>query len=452
MFLCLFNTILFNSYTMASDSEGSPKSEVQHKNCKKIVADAPDEDFLYPMFEHATLDEMLQYANNPRVSGFVKKHVFPVKYRNYHIKLITHVFLQRQPNFEEFSDSLMTYGYEFSLDIIKQFGESISKLSYGDDHLSADQAAVLHSSVNECGSQALTQLELSKIRDNTLAQFKKPFSKLNTLHLPITSNQIGPFMPLNELFPQLHRLRLEFSEIGQYSFEDISFLDCELPNMKHLEIRSDVRKHFLPAIYKQIEQLLKKNPQVRTLFYTYDLDDFIQVINGRLPNLEHLIVTTLHPEIDYTRLDRVKCLTVQTDETSPFDRISFSSLESLSLRYSERHETGYPRSSWMRFFQNHQGIKKLNCSVSTDKGFVEFLSPLTHLEEIQIDYYPNFNIDLVSRLIENHKSLSKFQYKVSARYQREEPNLEDYRELFGNEWLISYSAENFLILSFERKN
>lgn len=154
--------------------------------------------------------------------------------------------------------------------------------------------------------------------------------------------------------------------------------------------------------------MLQKNPQIQSLSYTYDLDDFIQVINEHLPNLEHLTVTTLHPEIDFARLDHVRHLTVQTDEPSPIDRLSFSHLEALNMRYSERQKTGYARNSWMTFFRNHQELRKLNCSVSSDKGFVEFLAEMTNLDEIQIEYYPNFDIDLISRLIENHKSLSKF--------------------------------------------
>lgn len=175
----------------------------------------------------------------------MKKHIFPVKYRNYEFKIIAHSFVERQQNVDEYSDSLFIYGFDFASDIIKHFGESIQKVViFSADQLSADQSAELHSNLNEYGSDSLTHLDLQTMQSNTFAQFKKPFSKLNTLNVLIANKQIE--------IPRLQKLRLEFSESMQnYDFDDITFIAYELRHMKQLEIRVDVRKNSLPAVHKQ---------------------------------------------------------------------------------------------------------------------------------------------------------------------------------------------------------
>lgn len=58
-------------------------------NRKSSETRALDEDFQYAIFESSDLIELLHMAKDPRVSEFVRKHIFPVKYHNYMINIFT---------------------------------------------------------------------------------------------------------------------------------------------------------------------------------------------------------------------------------------------------------------------------------------------------------------------------------------------------------------------------
>lgn len=86
------------------------------------------------------------------------------------------------------------------------------------------------------------------------------------------------------------------------------------------------------------------------------------------------------------------------------------------------------------------------------KNFVEFLTELPDLNEIEIKSYRNFDVDLISRLIDSHKNLLKFQCQVLYNTLTE-ASLANCREKFENEWRVTvYIDDQLYNITFERKN
>lgn len=165
----------------------SPRCEIQQQNTSENVTKVSviNEDFEYAIFENSNLKELLKFAQNPRVSGYVIKH--PVKYHNYDIFINANTADNFQHGFEVMYDrGLSLNGYNFYMDVIKYFGASIQKLNIYNTHLISDeQSATLHRYVNEYCADSLTQLYLESSKENTLTQFQKPFSKLTDLFICI---------------------------------------------------------------------------------------------------------------------------------------------------------------------------------------------------------------------------------------------------------------------------
>lgn len=457
IFVFLCNFLLFNDCLTAYTDGDSLHSEIRQRNNgeSEIKMSPLNEDFLYPMFDESTLEQMLQFAKNPRISAFVQKHIFPVKYREYWFNLVG----INDVNVVELFKSVNICGFNFFLEIIKHFGGSIKKLDIKRADIMIDERSEeLCQYVNEYCSDSLTSFTMGTIKRNTLTQLTKPFSKLEDLKFFITTNLVESDRSINDIFPKLQRLIFGFySYEFDDDFNDNSFIDCTIPHMKHLEIVLIVKnRSHLTTVHKQLKNMLRKNPQIQSLSYGHSIGhagDFIQVINECLPKMENFTINDLDPEMQPVHLENVKYFTVRGDAAGPFERLSFSSLESLNMLYSANLEIGSARNSWITFFKNHQNIKAFHCTVlRSNVGLVELLDELPSLNEIGILSYGNYDFNIISRLIENHEHLLKLEYRVNAIYHLNKAGLTIYLEHFGNGWNITENAdEAFSTLTFEKK-
>lgn len=183
------------------------------------------------------------------------------------------------------------------------------------------------------------------------------------------------------------------------------------------------------------------------------LGDFIQTINKYLTNLEYLGISELDNEIQPTQLDHVQHVSIN-GANSPIERLSFPRLKSFKMIYGKEIETGGARNSWVAFFENHQYLETLNCTVYEKSGLADFLAMLPNLSKLNLKFYYNgFDIGLVSQLTENHKNLMELQYQVNLFDYPNEPELQLYHEKFGNDWHISYYKDGaWLTLKLVAKN
>lgn len=447
---------------MASVDRESSNSEIGlRKIGENRTRIAFDEDFEYAMFEKSDLKEMLQLAKDPRFSEFVSKHIFPVKYHKYIINIMTNTDEDdAEGNVFEYDKTLNLVGSNFYLDVIKHFGVSISNLMelsiHGADQISYERSANIFQYINEYCADSLTRLNLRIIAESTWAQFKRPFSKLTKLSFYMATGLVGSFQFLNETFPKLKHLDINFYEpTNQNECNGSRFIESEVPYMKELE-QLDIFVNVQNAsdsvlVHKQLENLFRNNPQIRILAFDSMLGDFIQVINKYLPNLQHFSVNLLDPEIQAAQLDHVKVLSVRSERPSPFERISFPSLESIDIFYSPTPHNDPARESWMKFFKSHQNIKTFSCTFNTDTGLAELLDELKHLNEIRLRCFSRFDLDVIVRFIESHDHLLKFLYQVHTSYQSHE-SVDIYHEKFGNQWNISHSIDGYWsTLLFEKK-
>lgn len=467
IFLFIFNLFLLNGYLMANIDRESSRGEVQPQNNSAVgtEVDLFHEDFLYPMFEAADFEQMLKFAKDPRISDFVKTQIFPVKYQNHMFYIVGNENgnIGFGGSVVVSQESLSIYDHNLFFYLLKNVGKSIKKLGIVNEaHLDHDHSAFIQRQVNEYCSDSLTYFSMGPIKENAFTQYTKPFSKLIDLNLLIAVNQVGPSLTFNEIFPKVQRLSLGYFDFGL----DTQFLGGELPHIEHLEhfevFVPSKNSSNIATITTQLENFLQKNSHIRSLTYKTQLGDFIQVINNNLPNLENFTIWELDPEIQPVQFDQVKHFVAYREFGGPLERISFSNLESVSMIYpsSSWNDVDKARYSWIDFFRNHLNLRKLNCRFYHIHGLSELLAESPNLNEFAIKSYENFDMDLIRRLIEDHKNLLKFQYHVRAFNNFVGPDLSIYREQFGNEWNITLNichrideeVGNWFTLTFERNN
>lgn len=462
-FMFLFNLLLLNCCLSANIDGHTSHGEVQqqNENGNGSKTSAFNEDFEYAMFDNSDLDEILQFAKDSRVSDFVRKHIFPVKYQNYDYRL-----LANNNDDDQVQNSVSTHekcfyfvAHNFFLEIIKYFGESIQKLTvYNTGTLTDERLTKIYQYVNEYCSESMTSLYLGYIKEHILRQFENPFPRLQNLTCMVKAHQARSMMLFSKIFPNLERITVKFynstveNQINGNRPDDGEMQHME--HMKHLKyIDIEVcggNSTNMMMIESQLENMFEQNPQIQSLSYTSKLSNFMQVINEKLPNLEHFTMRYLDSEVQALELNNVKRLSVYSYPTGPIERLSFPKLEILDMFYSLENEGKDLREFWTPFFKNHQHLKTLNCQFYDDEGFVELLAELPNLHKIQILNYHRVEFDLINRIIADRKSLMKFQYDFSI-------NLNDldmtiYREKFQNQWHITIIRTNLATLLFERIN
>lgn len=349
---------------------------------------------------------------------------------------------QLKVNIDPYEKRVQILNYRLSLTMLKCFGWAMKRLTISNHaiHESREnRSANIISYVSTYASDSLVDLNLGIIKKGTLTQLKKSFPAIETLRLVITTDQIGSILPFNELFPQLRRLILTSgNEI------DVSFIDCSLPNLEHLSINI-----FLTTVKKpnsQIEGLIGKNPQLRTLEFTFFPDDYISTVNKFLPNLESLSLGDFVVREDVLHFEHVKSLSVRANDVVPIDKLSLPSLKSAKIQFPIDHSP-----ACKQFFRKHaRSLTKLHLKVSriSDADFGDILAELPYLTEMNFECN-HINTNAMIRFIETHEQLTKFEFAIR---QYEESDLNEIRNRFQNEWEMKDHNHMWCGLLLEKRN
>lgn len=347
------------------------------------------------------------------------------------------------------------------MDVINLFGKHIKHVGLvGMEHLNAQDQSVIYQSLNDHCSDILISLGLRTINEHTFAYFSKPFEKVTALGLRIKRDDVVSNMQFGEMFPNLKSLDMAYADAAN-NVQNDRFIDCELPVMTHLKtvsIRVDVttNRSDIDAIHKQLSNMFEKNQQIDSLKYIGNLNDFIQDINEFLPNLDYFAIDLLDSEIRPVHFDQVKHFTVSTGRgPGPFDRISFTRLDSMKLSYwgnDSIHSDGTELDTWKAFFGSSQNIGKFDINAIADDEEIVNLLSACNAEEIRITSYHYFSFTFLGQLIETRKNWWKLHYDANHRQEETYSEITGFVEKFQNEWNITYSFEDRPFIDLKRKN
>lgn len=295
----------------------SSHREIQQQNHSEngIHGDAFNEDFLYPIFDIADLEQILQHAKVSRTSDFVINHIFPVEYQNYIFNLV----IDNDDNVYMTADSLHIPNFHFFIDVITHFGKYIKNIGIiRPELLNEGNTAGLCQCISEHCSDSLYFLYLLSINGDIFTHFTNSFPKMKRLRFHVRTDDVASILPFDELFPNLEFLLIDYYDSHVNQNNTNRFIEIELPFMEHLKclnVSIDIiykrSQPDIAIIHNQLGNMMQKNPQIERLWYGSILNNFIQEINKYLPNLEHFGVRSLDANIQPVHFDNVKYFHVE---------------------------------------------------------------------------------------------------------------------------------------------
>lgn len=423
-----------------ADGVSQPEFSVQ-QNRKRIEFIDLNEDVKYHIVEQLSLMDLMILAEAIPEIRPLAVAVFRTRYDELEMQYIFPNNVPYGRKFDVDGRRIKTYFYEFTLSLLKHFGCAIKKLTnkLAKTH---ENYAMIDKYINKYSGQSLIQIDLGYTQ--TFKNFTKPFAQVTDLSFFVAAEVGIGALTLEQLFPNLCRWKLDLD--GNIDF---SFLNRNFPHLEHLYM---LFKDETWQRRDQIEQFLRNNNQIRSVNIYFIQDHYpifkLDEINDMLPNIENLTVQTFHIGNDTVHFQNVKHFTFNSHYASSIDKLFFPQLESMSMTFMFSNEFD----PWMRFWANHRNLKQLTIKTysGTANDMVRFVSELTVLREITMEWIGHFNIEIISQIIDMHQTLNKFEFATNR---PTDEGMATLRSQFENEWNIVHIEYHwFSGLSFVRKN
>lgn len=324
-----------------------------------------------------------------------------------------------------YKEEIELFDFELSLDLLRNFGGEFKNLTIGNHNIDNEHSAIINQFISKYCFDSLIKLDLGEIKEKTFQQFTMPFKNLEDLAFTIykTDKISNETLPLNKLFPNLRRIKLQFS-----SEVNLIFFQYEFAQLEYIEIRSGA------YMWGSIEKFLRKNQQIKSIYILFTEDihsNYLNDINELLPNLETL---EIHNDIkNVVHFENVKTLNLGLGLNS-IEKLSFSQLQALEMWYLlESFDT------LKTFFRKNRDLRYLNMNSKwndlKELEFFELTAELPELVDMTLSAVPTdwINIETIAKFIDVHSKLKKFRFCFSI--SNNEFKVKLYQR-FGNEWNI----------------
>lgn len=251
-------------------------------------------------------------------------------------------------------------------------------------------------------SDTLVQIDLTRFGSCPFDGFTKPFKKVENVDLHGTFTKMGNSnYTFNQLFPAVKRLTMP-----AIKFSNESAIAWRLPQLEQLEFMVSSNSNDM----KMFEDLLKKNPQIRSLKMGCNYEVFLPKVNELLPELENLELLYYFNDDIKTHVDfkNVKILTMFRDRYiigSP--NMNFEKLTEL---HTNVRWHGY--NWWTEFVNNSETLERLHL----DKGcadlgvFNEITSMELNLREISLKPCDDIGENEVLEFVQNNGNTEIFHF------------------------------------------
>lgn len=397
-------------------------------------------DVLFLICEQLELKDLLNLAQaSAKMSPFAEQ-TFRWKYGNHFIG-ITMSESNRRRKFGRTIDvkRIDISDFQLALDLLQYFGHLINHLHVGNKFIPNEKAAAINQAINKYCSKTLKQLDLDFIKEDTFKHLNTSFETVDELTFGVDLKRINSgIVPLNELMPNLIRLKLNL-----YSAIDYSFIDKEFRHLNQLQIFT-TSEAWTRKTQIKIEGFFRKNPQITTIDMAAFPDEYIIKINQLLPNLHSLTIDAFDI-IDTVEFEHVKHFELVVISPVPIDKLSFPRLESLKMGFFTESSD-----QWAAFFRRHQSVSRLFIDNAFSIPLVEFTANLPNLNDLTLQNIimcDSFTIKDICEFIRGHAMMTKLQL-LNIIYYFKEGDLENLQERLGNDWHVLQSEYNLL---FERQ-
>lgn len=384
-----------------------------------------DADVLYLIFEQFDFMDTLNLMEAIPIISPIGVEIF--KKRKYEVEInvdaSAHPKTTQKNNYVTFSNSSVF------LRALKVFGSVIQHLTIKNRQYVKDITPDMNQCINQYTSDSLKLLRIIDVDKDSFTNFTVPFKNLEDLQIVIPSDRytvVNSAIPLNQMFPKLHRLDITLNG-------DAKFIDCEFSNLEHVTIQLLYVFYWNPL--DGVKNFMKKNPQIKSLHCWRIPTGALQTISEHWPNLVNLSVYIEDIGNNAIHFEHIKHLHLRDNTAYSLNNLTFASLESLRMGYSPRFAN-----EWNEFMEKHIDVKYLHVDLqlsswTADVVFqlAEQTTKLPNLIEMTISTSIDLQIQNIERMLQSHDKLMKL--RIEPMYHWPLGN-ELLQQPFGNEWYI----------------
>lgn len=272
-----------------------------------------------------------------KTSNYYKNMVFNVFNRKYANKVFV---ISDVPNV--YMDNILSnmerveINVESAQQILKTFGHMIQKVFVHYQGIKREQSRNINAHIGQYCSKSLIELYFYLFRENPLMNITNSFDKLELVSFMgfggVTVSIGSDALNLSDMFPALRHLIFLVDDL-----KDKASMSLVYPHLTEFDVI--LKRNALDQA--AIEDILKKNPQIKSLNVVATTISMLQKVNDILPNLEKLSFSLGYgPEVyDYSdeiRFKNVKRLDISFLQ-NPATNIVFDQLEEVRFE-----DLGYP--------------------------------------------------------------------------------------------------------------
>lgn len=387
------------------------------------------EDVQYLILHEMNFFELLQMAQTNARFHSMATDVFSHKYRDYSIDIQTKRGGVKDYNCDHTSRIILIKKFQLIERFLQLFGSRIKTLVIVNRFIEDRLSTSINKLANVYASESVTYLDLSFIKEDTLAMFTKPFTEVETVSMAVHNDQLnGNIMPFDQLFPKLKHMKIFLATDLDYHFIDVSF-----PYLEHIDIHVH---EFSGNRKKRVESLFRKNKQIRNVAMWDFPIDYVISINRMFPLLEKLSVNDLGNINQILYFDHVREFKLASFRKAEcINKLSFKKLQSFYMYYYDEDF----HAEKMQFFRANRNITKLSVEIfsrSIDNQFMQIIDELPNLREIKmVSAVGLINPEDVIKIIQSHEQLTRF--NISSYRTYDESAVKYFHEQLGLEWHVN---------------
>lgn len=373
-----------------------------------------NEDIHYLVLENLILDDLMRFAQTNKYFSILAASVFQTKCSKKIVEVLP--FLSDQNGIHDTGDRLYIKHPQTISRFLRQFGGWIHKMkvNYRESYYDIPEVMKKTSElINLYCSDSLTELVVSDKDAIFVSQITKPFKRVEYLEIVGDFNNLNG---LNEKFPAMKNLSLPSTTINNMTSIYHHFANLVELNVNFFDGYSYGQPKFQES---EIEEVLKKNPQIRSLKMHGPTEYILRVASELLPDLEYIRIepswspfeiSDSVPKFLFKNVKTLELKVIRSDrhiKRFPAS-IEFENLEELRSTISSKSGFGW----WIDFIQKNKHLKKFysidGCINNAD--LIKFAQITNNLKEISVTLCENVEGSSVVKLVEANQQVERFNF------------------------------------------
>lgn len=353
--------------------------------------------------------------------------------------------------FKETDENVKIESVSAAKKLLKQFGRHIRNLKL--QHVSPpgplDRGPLeeVYKLIQDYCSETLTQFNYGWNTDNFFKYVKIPFKNVETVSLEdyvinLSNNQLM----FQQIFPSIRNLHLNLVRM-----QNVSAITTHFPNLVHLNINIG---SFNGYINEPIAiDLIRKNPQIRSLNLKNVNSNLLQIVSENLVNLEQLTLSFYIEQDPNVRIyfEHVKSfrMDINIHQSIP-SSITFG--ENLKEFESNAHPKDH---KYINFVKNYKHLKKIRINgVETLNNYDIKQLAAANLNVVDMFLTCDISVEeeVLVKLIENSHQLERLQLSMTVKNAFIESAISMLQSRLQNEWILKVDRSGTsLQIFFDKK-